>query len=449
MAEDVFGRAGFSLQRGLQPPSGPGLKPRLQAKACSTEQLLIWSVAAVLIGLPVLIQERIPKDSRSVDFVYFYAASTIIRDSLPENIYNPEIESAACQRILPLRGGESSYGPSPYPPFVALLFAPASRLPFWTAFRIHQAISFALYLTGLILLLRRYFPGQPILWRNSLTTDSLSSLFVPFSLAYLPWISNAWLNGQLSALGFIGVAGALVEQKAGHRFRSGLALSVCLYKPTLLVLLIPMLLVGRELRVLLGFAAGGCVLASAATAAFGWHIWTAYARLTLTLGDLAKLRVLPQFVDLAAFFRLLAGNRFGGVLALFSTACALPFLVAAWRRYPHNPSLAWAGTLTWTLILSPYVPLYDTILVIPSLIASAGILRLGSCHTAPAAHRSAFKGSMLLLFLCSWLSAALASLIHLQLLTLAIALLGSLQLAVSLRKREASLEFVGSRAALP
>ena len=328
--------------------------------------LLIWSIAAVLIFLPVLIQERIPKDSRSVDFVYFYAASTIIRDSSAENIYNPEIESAACQRILPLRGGASSYGPSPYPPFVALLFAPASRLPFWTAFRIHQAISFALYLTGVILLLRRYFPGQPILWGNSRTTDlpgaatspellhglmprpaasALSSLFLPFSLAYLPWISNAWLDGQLSALGFIGVAGARIKLKAGHRFRSGLALSVCLYKPTLLVLLIPMLLVGRQLRVLLGFAAGGCVLAGAATAALGWHIWAAYARLMLTLGDLERLRVLPQFVDFAAFFRLLAGNRFGGVLALFSTACALPFLVAAWRRYQRNPSLAWACTL--------------------------------------------------------------------------------------------------------
>jgi hypothetical protein len=70
--------------------------------------------------------------------------------------------------------------------------------------------------------------------------------------------------------------------------------------------------------------------------------------------------------------------------------------------------------------------LYDTILVIPSLIASAGILRLG--------HRGAFEGSMLLLFMCSWLSAALASLVHLQLLTLAIALLGSLQLAASLRE---------------
>jgi len=378
-------------------------------------RFLIWSVTAILFSLPVLIQERIVKDSRSVDFVYFYAASTILRDSSPENLYNPEIQEAACQKVLPIPNGEPTYGSSPYPPFVALLFAPTARLPFWGAFRIHQAISFALYLFGLVLLLRRFFPAQPI----------LSNIFLPFALAYLPWISNTWLNGQLSALGFIALAVALAEQKSGHLFRSGLALSVCLYKPTLLVLLIPMLLFRRQLRVLLGFAAGGCVLVGAATIAFGWHIWVAYARLVVSLGSLERLRQLPQYVDLIAFFSLLTGTRFAGVLALLSTVIALAFLITAWRRDKDGPQLAWAGAITWTLILSPYVPLYDTILIIPSMIASAAAFRLGRTNALP--------GSLLLIFVGAWLSAALALLIHVQLLTVAIAVVGSLQIAASLR----------------
>jgi len=379
-------------------------------------RFLIWSIAVILVSLPILIQERTGKDARSIDFVYFYAASAIIRDSPAKNLYNPEIQEAACQKVLPTLNGEASYGPWPYPPFVALLFAPAARLPFWEAFRIHQAISFALYLFGLLLLLRRVFPAQPI----------LSNIFLPFALAYLPWIANTWLNGQLSALGFIALAVALAEQRSGHLFRSGLALSVCLYKPTLLVLLIPMLLFRRQLPVLLGFAAGGCVLVGAATIAFGWHIWGAYARLVLSLGSLESLRQLPQYVDLIAFFTLLTGNHFAGLLALLCTAIPLPFLIAAWRRYKHEPQLAWAGAITWTLILSPYVPLYDTILMIPSMIASAGALRLD--------RSSALPGSLLLIFVCAWLSAALALLIHVQLLTVAIAVVGSLQIAASLRK---------------
>jgi hypothetical protein len=129
--------------------------------------------------------------------------------------------------------------------------------------------------------------------------------------------------------------------------------------------------------------------------------------------------VLPQFVDLTAFFRLLVGNRLEGVLAVLCTACALPFLVAAWRRHKTNPSLAWSGALTWTLILSPYVPVYDTILIIPSLIASVGALLL--------IRRNAL-GSMLLLFV--WLAQHGPSLlIHVQLLTLAMALVGALEVA--------------------
>ena len=378
-------------------------------------KLLIWSIAVILFSLPVLIQERISNMARSIDFVYFYGLSTIIHDSPAENIYNPEVQKAAFQKILPILDQKSSYGYSPYPPFVALLFAPAARLPFWTAFRIQQAISFALYAVSLVTLLQRFFPGQPV----------LSSIFLPFALAYLPWISNTWLNGQLSALGFLALALALAEQRSGHRFRSGLALSICLYKPTLLVLLLPMLLIRRQFRVLLGFTLGSSIQVIAATVAFGWHIWVAYARMLLRLGDLEKLRQFPQFVDLIAFFELLAGSRFAPVLALLCTTVALLFLIAAWCRSKKLAHLEWAGTITWTLILSPYVPLYDTILIIPSLIASAAGLQFRPRGLLPAI--------LLLIFLSSWFSAAFAELIHLQLLTLAIALLGSMQVAALLR----------------
>jgi predicted GH43/DUF377 family glycosyl hydrolase len=43
--------AGFSLQRRLQPPSGPGLKPRLQAKACSTKSILSGAALAFTLFL--------------------------------------------------------------------------------------------------------------------------------------------------------------------------------------------------------------------------------------------------------------------------------------------------------------------------------------------------------------------------------------------------------------
>src|SRR6185312_15969724 len=111
--------------------------PSVSTTIDKSARLLIWSIAVILVSLPVLIQERIAKDSRSVDFAYFYAASTILRDSPAENLYNPEIQKAACQKVLPILKGKATYGASPYPPFVALLFGPAARLPFWEALRIY------------------------------------------------------------------------------------------------------------------------------------------------------------------------------------------------------------------------------------------------------------------------------------------------------------------------
>ena len=364
---------------------------------------LAWSIAIILALLPVWIQERLPKESRSVDFVYFYAVSQIVHHLPAESIYDHQILAAACQKIVPVRDEKSSYGPFQYPPITALLVEPAAKVSFWGSFRIEQAISFVLYAAGILILLRTFFPSQPL----------ISCIFFPFALAYLPWVSNTFLNGQLSAFGFFSIALALALRESKRLFSSGLALSLCLYKPTLLLLLVPMLLLRRQFRVLAGVAAGGAVLIASTTAAFGWHVWAAYARFLESAGSIEQLRQLGGYVDLTAFFSLIAGTRAGLPIAAICTAAGLAVLVLAWLRHRDNERLAWASAITGTVILGPYVPLYDTILIIPSLIASGEYLVVRN--------RSVLPALLLLVFVSSWLSAALALVIHVQLLTLAIA----------------------------
>src|SRR5437763_12599852 len=86
------------------------------------------------------------------------------------------------------------------------------------------------------------------------------SLILLLALAFEPFIMECWLGGQLSAFGFFCVALALRLDLAGRPFRSGLVLGLCFYKPTLLVLLLPMLVVGRRFRTLAGMAATGLAL---------------------------------------------------------------------------------------------------------------------------------------------------------------------------------------------
>ena len=82
----TIGGAGFSLQRRLQPPSGPGLKPRLQAKARSTGRSLLLPLAFLTscgyVGSPLPPALDIPSavmDLRAVE----YGGNLVVEFTIP------------------------------------------------------------------------------------------------------------------------------------------------------------------------------------------------------------------------------------------------------------------------------------------------------------------------------------------------------------------------------
>jgi hypothetical protein len=68
----------------------------------------------------------------------------------------------------------------------------------------------------------------------------------------------------------------------------------------------------------------------------------------------------------------------------------------------------WAATLCFTLVLNPYVPIYDSILAI------IAVVLLASFQQAQA-------GWVLLLYLVPWVTQSFAEFLHLQLITLVLA----------------------------
>ena len=85
-----FGGAGFSLERGLQPPRvGRGRKPALQAKACSTLILLLFSTLCASCGYSVAGRgDTLPKTLHTVAIPAFKNITTRYKltDRLPEAI---------------------------------------------------------------------------------------------------------------------------------------------------------------------------------------------------------------------------------------------------------------------------------------------------------------------------------------------------------------------------
>jgi hypothetical protein len=331
------------------------------------------------------------------DFVYVYGVGQIARQYPPASIYDSSLQQQVFLSIQPPRPG-ASYGPSPYPPFVAFFFAPLTFASFETAYLVWLGISLALYLTGVGAAAITVFRGEGL---------KISLIFC-FALAFYPFLFGTLLNGQLASAAVCALGVAIHEEKRGQLFRSGLALSFLSYKPTLLLLVIPMLLVTRS-RVLFGFVSGAGGLFLAATALAGLDIWPIYARMLHDFGHVAGLGgasrlQLWKYLDLSSSFAAVRdGGTLQGTMLLLSLilAGAAALAVLLWKSAGRGrPAqwLAWAVTLTCTLLLNVYVPIYDSVLVTIALILTLGALRdLGSS--------TAFGWTVVLamvLFVVSW-----------------------------------------------
>jgi len=186
---------------------------------------------------------------------------------------------------------------------------------------------------------------------------------------------------------FFAVALALHEEKNERPIRSGLALSLCLYKPTILLLVVPMLLVTRRIRAFAGFACGALLLVAITTAFEGATIWEEFLGAIFSFGNssvgMKSHSILPlaKYVDLSSFSSNLPEGRSGPAVAIFAIASLATFvvLIRFWwssrTKGDNYNALLWAATLTWTLVLNIYVPLYDSILVVLSMLVTAGTLR--------------------------------------------------------------------------
>jgi hypothetical protein len=392
--------------------------------------LVCWAmfIAFLLVPLGVVYWAQARNGTDSIrqlnsDFVYVYGVGQIARQDSYARIYDQSLQQQTFLSIQPPRDG--TYGPSPYPPFVAMFFAPFTYFSFETAYLLWLEVSLGLYLVGVGATASAVVPSEPL----------KASLILCFALAFYPFIFGTLLNGQLSTIAMCAVGVAIYQEKLGNLFRSGLALAVLSYKPTLLLLLVPMLLLTRRFKTLLGFVTGAAVLVLAATAFAGIQVWPAYAHMLRYFVDATGVHgashlQLWKYLDLHSFFSAFPGGSSGvgkSLLMCTTAASAAILAVFMWRSTAGGRTaqwLVWAATLTWTLLLNVYVPVYDSLLVVIAIVLTLGALRdLGQSI--------ATEWTVLLaviLFVVSWESESFAKAHGAQLLTVMLAVLGSLQL---------------------
>jgi len=360
------------------------------------------------------------KSFQPVDFTYLYGIGRIVQEFSFARLYDYGLQLKIFNQIYPLSVSHA-YGPSPYPPFVALFFSPFARLPFMPAYLIWVGISLVLYLAGIAASVKRLFPKEGL----------KTSLIFCYALGFYPFCPSTIVNGQLSVVAVFSLGFAVYQERIARPFACGLALSILAYKPTLLLLILPMLLMTRRFREFLGFITGSVLLILATTLFAGIDIWPTYLRF---LGYFRQASVvagqsrlqLNKYVDFTSFSYAVPGGRSrAGLMILIGVSGVILTALAAllWKSATAGKAaqpLAWAVTVTWTLLVNLYVPIYDSTLVIIALILTVAALRdLG--------WRREMEWTIflaVLIFAVSWNTVALAKRFEIQLITIMLVILG-------------------------
>ena len=359
------------------------------------------------------------------DFAGFFVAAQILDRGQATQLYDRKLHDELYHELLPkLDQGDSI--PYVHPPFVAGAIRPLVRLPYAAAVANWLVISLSLYLAGLWLLIR----SSPVL-RQQL------GLVLLLALSFEPFLMECWLGGQLSAVGFFSYALAWSLLNRNRPIASGMALGLCFYKPTLLLLVLPLLVIGRRWRMLLGMTITGVLLAGLSLELVGWDVSVGYRDVLLNFrksssgGGLAILTW--KYVDLNNTLRLLWSGQSSVRMAAFVLLSIIPFswLAVSWSRWEsltsHQRQWLWSATLAWLPILNLYVGIYDSIFVVQSILIAVNVLLIERRWTVPL-NDSGLAYWVLAIALSAWFSQPLARITGVQCYTLTLIGLGLLEL---------------------
>ena len=391
--------------------------------------LLILVIYSIMLGVSFATQSKgrtVFGSQLGADFEQFYIAGIIFNTQTPDRIYDRDLQRSLYHELFPDTPPDTEL-PYVHAPFFVLPFPFLSRLSYPWAYFVWLLISLGLYVSGFNLLWR-VLDAMP---------EGVYLMSLLLALSFMPFLVECLAGGQTSAFGFFCFALAINCERRDRQILSGAALALCTYKPTLLLLTLPMLVITRRFSTLIGFVTGSLFLAIVSLLLVGWQGCAGYVNSLLFVGGHstgAASGLRPwKYVDVNSFFRLLLGHHVYLKWFFVSVACllVLPLLFRFWLRIGRESesgrSMAWASALTWTLVLNAYLAIYDATLVVLSVLLTIHVIYRRAKELqfdlAPV-----HKLAMLLLYLTPWVTQPIARLTGVQLYTVALAMFGSYQL---------------------
>ena len=311
----------------------------------------IWTLAALLLLLVIAQSLYVSlRDGTPIDFASYWAAARLTLAGNAAGAYDLAAHRAVESQAIAI--GEA-FLPFAYPPSYLLLILPFGALPFAPAVIAWVASTLGLYAAAA----RKLMPGA-----------------LALALAFPPALASGMVGQNGFLLAAVWIAAALLYPR--RPFAAGLLLGLLALKPHLGILLPIAFLAARDWRAFTGAALGATATLGIGLALFGPAIWQdfaammpLYARLTAD-GAIGWQKMASVYATLR-----LAGLPAGIgwtvhiAVAILSTA----MVIRIWRG-SHDPLLRMAILVTATALISPYLYVYDQLLLI---VAIAWLCRAG------------------------------------------------------------------------
>ncbi|MFT3882064.1 MAG: glycosyltransferase family 87 protein [Gemmatales bacterium] len=393
------------------------LKARLQPA-----YLRLIAGAVVLIGVTLAIVSWTSSNRGTsevgipwgADFAGFYVAAQILDQGDASKLYDRDLHARLYHELLPNLPKEEII-PYVHPPFVVGALRLLIPFSYDTAAAIWLLISMTLYVAGVMLVLQTC----PLLDKQH------RWLVVLLAVSFEPFLFETWLGGQLSAVAFFSYALAWYFWRRGMAGSSGMALGLCLYKPTLLILIVPLLLLARVWKVLLGMTITGLLLLCASLLMVGWDCTFSYLDVLLAFrkatagNDEIAIRTW-KYVDFNHFYlQLLGPSMLKTVMFIVTSLICVGLMLVprwwVWKKACENHEAIWACTLFLVPLINVYVGVYDSILVVQVAIIVTEVMMRRTNGQLLATRWPYF---MLMLAMVPWFSQPVAKSVGVQLYSL-------------------------------
>ena len=276
---------------------------------------------------------------RQMDFISFWAAGKLVLAGNAKAAFDVALHNQVQAALVDFDG----LMPFAYPPPFLLVVTPFAMLPYGIAAIVWVAITYTLYIAAA----RRFAPSSG--WTAA---------------AFPPVLVNGIIaqNGLLTGAVFI--SGMTLLKR--HPLRSGLMLGCLVIKPHLAVLFPLALAAGRNWRAFAGAAASSVGLSLIALLAFGSDVYQAFFEQMPLFSSIAAQGLVGwhKMASVYASLRLAGAGPAVAWSAHILIACTAALAVGlVWRSDTALDAKA-AILAAASVLISPYLYLYDTVLLV-------------------------------------------------------------------------------------